>query len=240
MSSILVVGATGMTGKSLVGQLLTNGHHVRAIVRSSSGLPAEVVDHPNLSVIEASLLELTDSEIAQHVENSDAVVSCLGHNISFKGIFGEPRQLCTDATRRLCEAIETNAPKSPTKFVLMNTVGVGNPELVEKRGLLDRGLLTLLHYTLPPHRDNEMAAEYLRCTVGKENRHIEWCSVRPDSLINAEVSEYDIVESPITGIVTGRPTTRANVAHFMTELIDNTDLWATWKFRTPVIMDAKH
>ena len=71
-----------------------------------------------------------------------------------------------------------------------------------------------------------------------ENKHIEWCSVRPDSLIDAELSLYDINESPTTGILTGCPTARSNVAHFMTELIENSELWTMWKFRMPVVMNA--
>jgi len=74
--------------------------------------------------------------------------------------------------------------------------------------------------------------------VGKENKSIEWCCVRPDSLINAGVSPYDIEESPTTGILNGRPTTRSNVAHFMTELFENAELWSTWKFKMPVIMNS--
>jgi hypothetical protein len=61
--------------------------------------------------------------------------------------------------------------------------------------------------------------------------------VRPDSLVDADVSPYDIEPSPTTTIFSGRPTTRANVAHFMAELIDNDDLWRTWKFQMPVIMN---
>ena len=99
-------------------------------------------------------------------------------------------------------------------------------------------MLTLLRYTLPPQRDNETAAKYLHDVIGKENQRIEWCSVRPDSLIDAEVSPYDITESPITGILSGRPTARSNVAHLMAELIENEELWSAWKFRMPVIMNS--
>jgi hypothetical protein len=120
----------------------------------------------------------------------------------------------------------------------MNTVGVQNLDLEEKRIWFERGLLTLLRHTLPPHRDNETASEYLNKNVGKENKHIEWCSVRPDSLINAQISPYEIIESPTTGIFTGRPTTRSTVAHFMAELIENAELWSMWKFRMPVIMNS--
>jgi len=233
----LVVGATGKTGRSLVEQLLDRGHEARAIVRSPHKLPARVLESPNMKVIEAAILDLTDAEMAEHVKGCNAVVSCLGHVIDFKGMFGEPRKLCTDATRRLCDAIEQNSPSEPVKFILMNTVGVTNPDLAEKRTRFERGLLALLRHTLPPHRDNETAAEYLHTSVGKENRYIEWCSVRPDSLIDAEMSHYDIKSSPVTGILTGRPTTRSNVAHFMTELIEDAEIWGTWKFRMPVIMN---
>lgn len=130
-------------------------------------------------------------------------------------------------------------PPTPTKFILMNTVGVQNPDLEEKRTWYERALLFLLRHCLPPHRDNETAAAYLYRNIGKSNKHIEWCSVRPDSLIDAEVSAYDISESPTTGILSGRPATRSNVAHFMAELIENPGLWSQWKFRMPVIMDSK-
>lgn len=239
LTTTLVVGATGMTGRSLVDQLLDNNHKVRVVVRSSQKLSAEVLNNPNATVIEASILDLTDEDMANHVRNCDAVVSCLGHVMDFKGMFGEPKKLCTDATRRLCDAIEKNNAPEPAKFILMNTVGVKNPELGEKRAWFERGLLFLLRHLLPPHRDNETAAEYLHRSVGKGNKHVEWCSVRPDSLINAEVSPYDIQESPTTGIFTGRPTTRSNVAKFMTELVDNAELWSTWKFRMPVIMNSE-
>lgn len=227
-----------MTGRRLVEQLLGKNYKVRIIVRSSHKLPADIVENPNTTTIEASVLDLTDEEVTEHVKDCDAVVSCLGHVMNFKGIFGEPKKLCTDATRNLCNSLEKHSLPKPTKFILMNTVGVQNPDLEEKRNWVERGLLTLLHHTLPPHSDNETAAEYLHKTVGKENKSIEWCCVRPDSLINAEVSPYDITESPTTGIINGRPTARSNVAHFMTDLIENEELWSTWKFRMPVIMNS--
>ena len=171
--TILVVGATGKTGRPLVEQLLGKNYRVRVIVRSSYKLPAEVLENPNTTVIEASVLDLTDEEMAEHVKTCDVVVSCLGHVPNFKGIFGKPRKLCTDATRRLCNAIEKNRPPKPTRFILMNTVGVQNPDLGEKRTWFERGLLTLLRHTLPPQRDNETAAEHLHRTVGKENKHVE-------------------------------------------------------------------
>lgn len=239
MTTTLIVGATGKTGRPLVEQLLELGHSVRVVVRSPQKLDAKIRQNPNLTLVEASALDLTDGDMAELVNGCDAVVSCLGHTLDFSGMFGQPRKLCTEATRRLCGAIEKNRPPKPIKFILMNTVGVRNPDLDEKRTWLERRLLSVLRLAVPPHRDNETAVEYLHRIVGRENAHIEWCSVRPDSLIDAAISSYEITESPTTGIFSGRPTTRSNVARFMTELIGDTELWRIWKFRMPVIMDSE-
>ena len=102
---ILVVGATGMTGRPLVEQLLGKNYKVRIFVRSSHKLPTDIVGNPNTTTIETSILDLNDEEMTEHVNDFDAVVLCLGHVMDFKGIFGEPNKLCTDTTRNLCNAL---------------------------------------------------------------------------------------------------------------------------------------
>jgi len=165
----LIVGATGATGKLLAEQLLERGHFVKVIVRSPEKLPETVRNHKNLSVIRASVLDLSDAEMAQHVKGCDAVASCLGHNITFKGMYGHPRKLVTDATRRLCQAIRTNNPEGKTKFVLMNTTGNRNRDLDEPITFAEKAVVGLLRLLLPPHVDNEQAADYLRTEVGQND-----------------------------------------------------------------------
>ena len=124
----LIVGATGATGRLLVAQMLKRGEDVRAIVRAPDKLPAALQNNKRLQIIRASLLDLSDDEMAQHVRGCRAVASCLGHNLNVKGIYGPPRRLVADATRRLCDAIKANdSTESPTKFVLMNTDGQPQP-----------------------------------------------------------------------------------------------------------------
>ena len=237
MKTILIAGATGQTGLSLLKQSLALGHQVRIIVRSPQKLPKEIAENPRLTIIEGSILQLSDQELIDAVIDVDTVLSCLGHVLSFQGVFGNPRRLCTDATKRLCTAIEATEPTKPAQFILMNTVGVANPDLSEKRTWFEHKVLQLLRWFVPPHRDNEMAAEFLHKNIGRYHKYIEWCSVRPDSLINDEISEYQIVASPTTGLFSGQPTARANVAHFMTKLICDQGLWEKWRFRMPVIMN---
>ncbi len=132
----------------------------------------------------------------------------------------------------------SNTPSNPVKIILMNSVGVANPKLAENRNCLERALLFVLRHTTPPHRDNEMAAGYLHDNYLEGDHHIEWCTVRPDSLIDADVSDYDVAQSPITTIFSGRPTSRANVAHFIKALVIGAKIWQRWKFTMPVIMNT--
>lgn len=233
----LVVGATGATGKLLVDQLLDRGQHVKAIVRSSDRLPKAVREHPNLSIIQASILELTDQEMAEHVKGCSAVASCLGHNLSFKGLFGRPRRLVTDATRRLCEAIKANQSEQLSKFVLMNTTGVRNRDLDEQISVAQHLVIGLLCVCLPPHADNENAADYLRTKIGQDDKAVEWATVRPDGLIDQDVvSEYELYASPTrSAIFNAGKTSRINVGHFMADLITRPEVWLQWKGQMPVI-----
>lgn len=64
----LVVGATGATGRLLVSQLLSRGQKVRVIVREKSSLPNTVANHKNVSIIQASVLDLSYAEMVQHVD----------------------------------------------------------------------------------------------------------------------------------------------------------------------------
>lgn len=233
----LVAGATGATGRLLVGQLLERGQHVRVIVRSPGKLPENVQNHDRLSVIHAPILDLSDAEMARHVEGCDAVASCLGHNMSLQGIWGHPRRLVTDAIRRLCNAIQANAPGEPVRFVLMNTAGNRNRDLAEPVSPGERLVVGLLRVLLPPQADNEEAADYLRTAIGQDDGAIEWAVVRPDDLIDEEeVTDYEVFPSPTrSAIFDSGTTSRINVAHFMARLITEEETWHRWQGQMPVI-----
>ena len=233
----LVAGASGATGRLLVTQLLTNEQNVKIIVRSVNSLPETITNHKNVYVIHASILDLSDAELTQHVKGCDAVASCLGHNMSLKGIYGQPRRLVTDATRRLCNAIKMNNPVKPVKFILMNTTGNRNRDLFEPISFGQKCVIWLLRLLLPPHVDNEKAADYLRTEIGQKDSEIEWAAVRPDNLTHEnEVTEYEIHPSPTrSAIFDAGTTSRINVGHFMAVLITDQETWTKWKGTMPVI-----
>jgi putative NADH-flavin reductase len=238
--TVLIVGATGATGQLLVEQLLDRGQRVRVIVRSADRLPGRMRDRDRLSVTEASLLDLSNEELVRHVDGCDAIASCLGHNLTMKGIFGHPRRLVTDAVRRLCDAVKTSGSATPIKFVLMNTNANRNRDLDERLSFGDTSVIALVSLLVPPQNDNVEAAEHLRTVIGQNDPAIGWTAVRPDNLITeSEVTEYEVHASPIRGVIfnSGR-TSRINVAHFMAALITDDAVWSEWKGRMPVIYNT--
>jgi len=239
--TVLVAGASGTTGQHLVGQLLDRGIHVKVIVRSPEKFPDKLKDHVHLSLIHASILDLSDEEMAQLVNGCDAVASCLGHNLNLKGLYGHPRMLVTDATRRLCNAITANKPAKPVRYVLMNTAGNSNRDLQEPMSTAQKWVIGLIRHLLPPHADNERAADYLRTIVGQNDSVIQWTAVRPDNLTDEEsVTTYQAYPSPIRSTVfnAGR-TSRINVGHFMADLITDDNIWNKWKGQMPVIYNLE-
>jgi hypothetical protein len=155
--------------------------------------------------------------------------------MDFKGLWGKPRRLVTDATKRLTDAIKTKAPSS--KFILMGSNGVANPNgQDDKRSALERAVIWTLRYTIPPHADNEQAAQYVH-NLGTEAT-IEWSVVRPSDLIDGPVTEYDLVTKPRPGLFSpGSPATRSNVADCMVNMILNDSLWEEWKYKMPCLYD---
>ena len=168
--TVLLLGGTGRTGGRVLEQLLGRGVSVRAIVRSPEA-PRRLAGHPGLTVVEADLLSLSDDELRRQVAGCDAVISCLGHVISLRGIFGPPRDLVTRAVTRVCGVIETLQPAEPVRFILMSSVSVNRPSgLDSRRGMFDKAVLWLLRGLVPPARDNQSAADFLSPASGRPTR----------------------------------------------------------------------
>ncbi|WP_428304202.1 NAD(P)-dependent oxidoreductase [Lacipirellula sp.] len=237
---IIVLGATGATGRLVVAELLDRGESVRAVVRPGSKLPDALAHRERLSVTRCDLLKLSEYEFETLVAGATAIVSCLGHHMSLHGIFGPPRRLVADSLRRVCRAIQAQPQSTPVRIVLMNTAGVSNRDVGEQVSLPQRVVITLLRLFLPPHADNELAANYLRLMFPSGDAALEWVVVRPDTLHNdAESAAYELHASPTrSAIFNAGKTSRPNVARCMADLLTNAALWHEWKTKMPVIYDA--
>ncbi|MEQ9397333.1 NAD(P)H-binding protein [Haliea sp.] len=237
MSKALVVGASGATGKLVVFELLQRSVEVVSIVRAASSLKDAVGNQPNYCEVVADIAKLTDQELALHLDGCRVVISCLGHNLTFKGMYGDPRYLVTDTIKKVTRAIGLLAQNEKVGIILMNTTGNSNRDIPENPPLSQRIVISILRFLLPPHVDNEQAADFLRVCIGQEHPLIEWVAVRPDSLTNEfKVSSYQTHASPTrNAIFNSAPTSRENVANFMANLATDAELWAVWKGRMPVI-----
>jgi putative NADH-flavin reductase len=76
---ILIVGATGGTGRQLVAQALERGYAVTAFARDPSKLR---VSHPQLRVIQGDVLD--ESSVNTAMLGQDAVLSALGRETHAK------------------------------------------------------------------------------------------------------------------------------------------------------------
>ena len=233
---VCITGATGATGIKVVEQLLERGVSVKAVVRSAEKLHSLSQSYSQLEIVTAGISEMGVQKLQNLVSDCDAVVSCLGHNISLKGIFGKPRRLVTESMQKFSEAVLKLKSDRKIKFILMNTTANSNRDLNEKSTTGQSIVLGLLRVLLPPQADNEQAADYLRRKIGQDHPIVEWVAVRPDSLINQDtVTEYSIHQSPTRDpVFNPGKTSRINVAHFMAELLTNETLWDQWKGQMPV------
>ena len=237
--TVLLIGGTGRTGRRVLEQLLSRGINVRAVVRSAERLPAGAAEHPDLTVIEADLLSLGDEDLQRHLRGCDAVISCLGHVTSIKGILGPPRDLVCRSVERVYRATRELRPAQPVKLILMSSVSVNRPGgLDTRRGRFERAVVWTLRGLVPPARDNQRAADFLHDVIEAADPYAQWVAVRPDTLKEGDVTEYALHEGLVDSLFRPGETNMANVAHFMCELATDPEVWAAWRGRLPVIVNA--
>lgn len=241
----LLLGATGGCGAEALLRLLERGVAVTTIVRSESRLPEAAKGHKLLTVVEApnGHLALSDAEMMGHVRGCDAVVSCLGHNLTFKGVYGSPRMLCRDTVRQVCEACRQLQPPSPVKLVVVSTEGVDRPDGADpKRGLAERLVLWLLWLLLPPHADNMAVVEYLH-REAPSNPHVEFCAPRPSDMgpprhtPGEEPAAFTLHATLQNGLFNAGSTRKASVGAFMADLVTKASSWQQWRNAYPHILD---
>ncbi|HLE57871.1 MAG TPA: NAD(P)H-binding protein, partial [Rhodothermia bacterium] len=92
---ILIVGATGGTGRQLVARALERGHEVTAFVRNPSE-PA--IEHSRLTVVQGDVLDPSSLDAA--MRGQEAVVSALGHKRYFY-----PTRILSEGTRNILDAM---------------------------------------------------------------------------------------------------------------------------------------
>jgi putative NADH-flavin reductase len=233
---VLVLGASGNTGKWVIKHLLDHQIKTKILIRKSATLSKEIMESPFLDVVSDNISELNDKQMDQLIESMDVVISCLGHTMSFKGMFGKPRNLVVKAIKSISDAAKRSHQKK-LKIILMSTTAYTSYALGEKNSLIEKMVLSLFKLLLPPHLDNMKAANYLVNTLNKDDKIIQWILVRPDTLVDHDkVTPYEIKEfTHRSPVFNAGKTSRINVSHFMLNLVIDESLWKKWEFKTPVI-----
>ena len=119
---VVVFGATGGTGRAVIGALHGAGHAVTAFARD----PARLPDMPEVAVVRGDAMSAGD--VAAAVAGQDAVVVSLGNAQGSIGLmFGAkrttPRDVCEVGTRNIVAAMQA---AGVTRMVCVTAYGVGD------------------------------------------------------------------------------------------------------------------
>ena len=112
VSNILVLGATGGTGRALVLQALERHLVVTALVRNPAAL---AITHPRLRVVQGNVLDY--QIVADAVRGQDAVVCVLGHKRFFY-----PTRILSEGTRHILRAMNEAGVR---RLVCQTSLGIG-------------------------------------------------------------------------------------------------------------------
>lgn len=193
MTRVLVIGATGGTGRELVAQALEQGYAVTALVRDPVKLQ---LTHPRLTVLRGDVLDTQSIDSA--MRGQDAVLSALGHRRPWV-----PSRVQSEGTRNVLRAMEAHGVR---RFVCETSIGLGNS--AGRLGLFATFLF--LPVVLPIYFWDKARQEQVVATSP-----VDWVIVRPGVLTNgARRGVYrhgvDLGSYILTGAIG-----RADVAEFM-------------------------
>lgn len=161
---LLIVGATGGTGRELVQQALERGHEVTAFVRNPARLP---IRHERLAVAQGNVLDFPTVEAA--VRGQDAALCALGHKRFFY-----PTRILSDGTRNLIRAMEA---QSVPRLVCETALGFGDSW--GRMGLYYT--LFVGFFILPFYFHDKIRQESLI-----RRSSLDWVIVRPGMLTNGK------------------------------------------------------
>jgi putative NADH-flavin reductase len=195
---VLIIGATGATGKILMREALEQGHEVTALARNPSAVALE--DH-RLRVLQGNALDESSLEAA--VAGQDAVLSALGTRSA------RPTTLFSESTHNVIGAMDKHGVR---RLVCITGIGVG-----DSKGhvgfLYDRIIRPFVVRNV--YEDKERQEEAI------EQSDLEWVIVRPAQLTDEPArGEYKVY---LKGSYTATKISRADVADFMlAQLTDDT------------------
>lgn len=190
---VLVIGATGGTGRQLVQQALDQGHQVTAFVRKPSKLK---IEHANLRIVKGDVLDYASLESA--MQGQSAVLSALGHKRFFY-----PNKIQSDGMRNILRAMKAcDVPR----LICETALGIGNS--VGRLGLPHT--FFILPLILPFYMWDKLRQEELIVASDRD-----WIIVRPGVLRNGDARGHYRHGAKVGNYFWPVSVARADVADFM-------------------------
>jgi uncharacterized protein YbjT (DUF2867 family) len=205
---VLVLGATGGTGREIVREAGAQGHSVVALVRSK----AKAIDLAGAELVEGDARD--EQALSRALENCSGVISSLGTPVS---PLREVTLLST-ATRALVMAMER---RNVRRLVCITGLGAG-----DSRGhggfLFDHLFFPLLLQKV--YADKDRQEDAVRASK------LDWVLVRPVVLTDKPARGTVRAETDLSGIH-GGTVARGDVAKFVVQQLTDD----TWLRRAPLI-----
>lgn len=169
---LLVLGATGQTGKIIVEQALRQGHEVRTLVRDRSRLDAS---NNALDVVEGDVTDATDLRGA--LDGCDAVIMALGHPQKWNSLIvgvRKHRHLLRDVAVNLVNSMPSAGCK---RLVAISASGAG-----DSFNQVPRWFQLMIRYTgiRQPYRDHGNQEQAIKASS------LDWTIARPVRLIDTD------------------------------------------------------
>jgi putative NADH-flavin reductase len=205
---ILILGATGPTGRLIVAQALARGYDVTALVRS----PQKLSDLKGAKLVVGDARE--EKTLRQALEGRDAVISALGTPASpFRDV-----TLLSTATRALVSAMK---PEQVSRLIVITGIGAGD-SLGHGGFLFDRLIFPLL-------LRNVYADKNRQETIVRDSG-LDWIIVRP-AILNDKAGGKTIRALTDLSNFHGGSISRQDVAGFVLDQVQAD----TWLHRSPLI-----
>jgi putative NADH-flavin reductase len=197
-SRILVVGATGGTGREVVLQALAAGHDVTALARTATRLP---IEHPKLRAVDSALPQ-DAAVLSNAMAGQDVVISALGRGKSFAS-----HQLIEQSVPALLTAMRAHGVR---RLIFTSAIGVGDAvrNIPFLPALFARTLLRGIY------ADKVIGERMVR------ESGLEWTIAQPAGLTNGpRTGRYQAAERlTLSGVP---KIARADVAHFLLAQVED-------------------
>lgn len=207
-TKILILGATGGTGRLLVQQALARGYEVTALVRA----PEKAGDLGGARIVQGDARDVATLRAA--LRGQDAVVSALGTPASpFR-----PVSLVSEATRALVSAMTAEQVR---RLVVITGIGAGD-SAGHGGFLFDKLIFPLLLRHVYADKDRQEAI--VRASG------LDWVLVRPTILNNKPATGNVHALTDLRGFH-GGAIARADVARFVLDQVQGN----TWLGQSPLV-----